>query len=149
MAITRSQFEQVLLRRTGKFLEAFELSMVADGTNGDLIDPIANALTRAGYSLVDYFAPTALELAAVTAADTPKVIDYAELRLLETLAASNTLVDIAVGPRKESLSQLQKVLESAIANKRSAILALYGNESGQWGAVELVAPDFDGSSEYA
>ena len=148
MAITRSQFESVLVRRAGKFLAEFGMSVVVDGTNVDLIDPIANALTRAGYSLVDYFAPTALELAAVTAADTPKVIDYAELRLLETLAASNTLVDIAVGPRKESLSQLQAVLKDAIAFKRSAILALYGNESGQWGAVELTAPSFNSGSEY-
>lgn len=148
MALTRGQFEQVLVRRAGRFLEAFELSTNVDGTNEDLIDPIAAALIRAGYSVSDYLVPTSVEIASVSAADTPKVLDYAELRLLETLAASNTLVDITIGPRKESLSQLQAVLTAAIANKRAAITQLYGTESGSWGAVELVAPGFDGVSEY-
>lgn len=136
------------MRRAGRFLEAFELSTNVDGTNEDLIDPIAAALIRAGYSVSDYLVPTSVEIASVSAADTPKVLDYAELRLLETLAASNTLVDITIGPRKESLSQLQAVLTAAIANKRAAITQLYGTESGSWGAVELVAPGFDGTSEY-
>lgn len=149
MALTRSQLEGVLVRRAGKFLEAFDLSTVVDGTNEDLIDPIAAAMIRAGYSLADYFAPTSAELASVAATDTPKVLDYAELRLLETLAASNTLVDITIGPRKESLSQLQAVLKDAVASKRASIAQLYGGDAGQWGAVEMVAPDFDAGSEYA
>jgi len=148
MALTRAQVEQVLVRRTGKFLAALGLSTDSDGANDDLTDPIAIALVQTGYSVSSIVDPTASEIAAVTSGDTLQFLDLAELRLLETLLSSNTLVDITVGPHSERLGQLQTALAALIKAKREAISVAYATADTSWGAVELIAPNFAGSTEY-
>lgn len=141
MALTRQQFERVLVKRAGAFLTQLGLSTDVDGTNEDLADPISVALSQADYAVDDITEPSAVEIAAVTSADTLKVLDLAELRLLETLLSSNTLVDITVGPHSERLGQLRDGLSAAIKAKRESIAIAYEASSGGWGTVTLTSPD--------
>ena len=57
----------------------------------------------------------------------PSLLDYAELRCLESaLSSALVLVDTSVGPRSESLGQMAARLEGRIATKREQVARDYG-----------------------
>lgn len=115
MAITRPNVEAVIVARCGALLIAAGLDgTTVDGTNASLNDPIGAALRKAGYTVSNIASVANADLAAVVVGDYDKVLDLAELRTLESILGNLDDVDIKLGPRSESLSQLAAMLEKRI-----------------------------------
>lgn len=128
MALTRANVETLLIRRVGALLAAVGLDgATVDGTNPDLNDPLGYALLTLGHSVTDLTAVADADLASVAATSFPSLLDYAELRCLESaLSSALVLVDTSVGPRSESLGQMAARLEGRIATKREQVARDYG-----------------------
>lgn len=131
--MNRANIESVLIGRCGQLLAAVGLdSATANGTNSDLNDPIWFALNRCGYGVTDISAVSDFDVSQVDDEDLAALLDIAELRVIETARNSATsLVDITIGPRRESLSQLSGQLEKTIASKRAQILLEHGSMFGR------------------
>lgn len=144
MPLTRAQVETILIRRTGRLLDAAELDgATVDGTNTDLNDPIGWAVRQCGGTVTAITAVTDADL--ITVSDSDKLLDFAELRALESAFQNYDAVDITAGPRTEKLGQLGMRLESAIARKRAEIEARYGTT----GAFSVVLTRTDGYADLA
>ena len=125
MAITRMQAEGILLARAGRKMALVDLDAATkDGNNPDLNEPLASALLGMGEVPADILAITDGDLA--DASDVAELLDRAELRLLETIAGNIDLVDVTIGPRHESLSQLAGQVENAISRLTEKIQKMYG-----------------------
>ena len=150
--MNRTDAEKVLIRRCGTALTAVGLDgATATGANPDLNDPIWFALDRLGYGVVSISAVADPDIEAVSTEDYAPFLDLAELRTLETtLNAATSLVDITVGPRRESLGQLSERLEKLIAAKRAVIYREYGDlfGAGQEGGTFSVGFQEDGKNVY-
>ena len=93
------------------------LDNVASGANADLVDPMGWALRQSDYSVATIGQVSSADLAGVAEADYDKVFDLAEYRALLNTRGNLTAVDIKVGPRSESYSQLGGRLEALIKSK--------------------------------
>lgn len=125
MTITREQIEKILVGRVKKRMAFVEMdSTTTNGTNADLNDPIATALIQMGVTPANISAITDSDLASVT--DVIQIADLAELRLLENIVGNLDVVDLAVGPRRESLNQMTENCEKAIARLTKKIQHQYG-----------------------
>lgn len=96
------------------------------GANADLNDPISWALAQMDTPPADITLVTDADLAGVSGEDVYELIDLAELRTLESVSGNLALVDVAVGPRRESLSQLANQVETQIARLQKKIQSMYG-----------------------
>lgn len=130
MSLTRSQFESVLVKRAGALMSEAGMETNMDGTNADLSDPMGYAVRQLGYTLADITTPATGDLTQVLDSEVDQLFDVAELRLLESILQGYTLVDITMGPRKESLGQLRDSLEKTVTRKRALVSALYGTGGG-------------------
>ena len=150
--MNRADAEKVLIRRCGTALTAVSLDgITATGANPDLNDPIWFALDKLGYGVVSISAVADPDVEAVTTEDYAVFLDLAELRTLETtLNAATSLVDITVGPRRESLGQLSERLEKLISAKRAVVYKEYGDlfGSGLQGGTFSVSFQEDGEGVY-
>lgn len=126
MPLTRANVEDIIIRRLGTLLNAVDLDgTTVDGSNADLNDPIGYAIRQCGQAVDDVATVGDADVARVS--DTDKLLDIAELRTLETAyAASVTLVNIALGPRREDLSHISDALDTLIGKKSTANQAAYG-----------------------
>ncbi len=116
MALTRAQFESILLARCGKQLTAASLDGVtANGSNPDLNDPLGFAIRQAGGSVADPSAVADADLSGFAASSYDKLFDLGEYRTLENISGNLDLVDIQEGPHKENLSQLAAQVEKRLA----------------------------------
>lgn len=140
MSLTRTQVEQMLIRRVGKLFADLELDGVTDsGTNDDLNDAIGYAVRQCGGTVADPTAVVDADLSAIT--ETDKLLDFAELRALKTaLTVARRLVTFQTGPRAEDLSDLAKGLAADVAMKQAEISESYGLGVGalEAGVVSLV-----------
>lgn len=148
----RGDAEVILVKRVGAAMTAVSLDGVTiAGTNPDLNDPLFSALKRLGYTVTDITSVSDADLAAVTDDEALMFLDLAELRLLETIVNQATsLVDISVGPRRESLSQLSDSLSKRHAKKEAQIYANYGDLFGmglEAGSFSVASIE-DGTNEY-
>lgn len=126
MAITRANVESVLLTRAKKRMVVVGMDAITkDGTNADLDDPIAKAARVCGLQLVS-LTVTDGDLATLDPADFDKLLDVAELRLLESIHNNFDMVDIKVGPRSENLSQMGGQIMKAIEYLTAKCLRDYG-----------------------
>lgn len=115
MALTRADFEAVLVKRCGAALAKVSLDgTTIDGTNADLADPIRTAVRAMGYVVADPIDPADADLADVPATRYEALFDLAELRALETVLANWTGVDEKFGQDSQANSQYGKQLESRI-----------------------------------
>ena len=114
MTTTRTQAETLLIKRVGPLLEAVDLdSETIQGDNKDLNGPIGWALRQLEISVSDPTSVSDTDMASLADADLDHFLDLAELRVMETvLNSALSLVDLAVGPRKESLSQMATSLQT-------------------------------------
>jgi hypothetical protein len=125
VTITRASVETILIQRAGAYLTAASMDGTSHaGTNESLNDSIGYALRKIGYSVADITLITDADLAGVSEVD--QLLDLAELRTLDNILGNLALVDITLGPRKESLSQLASALEKRIARLHSYIELEYG-----------------------
>lgn len=129
MPLTRIDAETILIRRCGaKMVAAGMDGVTIVGTNVDVIDPLVSALLAMGYSPASIAAVTNTDLAAVD--DINQILDRAELRLLQNIAGNLVMVDITVGPRRESLSQLSEWVEKQITRIEARNAKAYGDSLG-------------------
>lgn len=126
MSLTRRAVESILLRRIGKTFDAVGLDGQTVGGNSDLSDPIAWAIRQLGGSVADPVDVSDADVATAEGEGVDALLDYAELRALQTAVQACDLVDISVGPRRESLGQLRDGINTAIARKAKDIEAAYG-----------------------
>lgn len=128
MTITRAHAEQVLTRRLGAILTAAGLDGESGaGTNPDLNDPLGWALRQIGKSVAVITAVSDTDMTGVSTSEVDKFLDLAELRALETVSLSlSVYVDISIGPRRESLSQMNAGIERRIEAKKKQIAQDYG-----------------------
>ena len=128
MTLTRANAEAVLVKRIGALFANIGLDgTTVDGTNTDLNDPIAYALTYLGYGVTDYTSVTDADMSSLSTDNYNAFFDIAEMRCLETaLNVASNLVSITVGPRSEQLGQIADSLKTMIANKKKSIQDDYG-----------------------
>ena len=125
MALTRAQVELLLLKRAAKRMAFVEMDAVTcDGSNEDLAEPISTALQRMGIAPADITDPQDSDLTAVE--DVLQLLDLAEVRLLENIVGNFDMVDLSVGPRRESLGQMVKDMEATISRLNNKIRRDYG-----------------------
>jgi|DewCreStandDraft_4_1066084.scaffolds.fasta_scaffold78472_2 hypothetical protein len=124
MTVTRVAIETVLVSRTRKRMDFVGMSVVPDGHNADLNDPISTALQRMGITPADITQIQDSDLATVE--DVSQLLDLAELRLLENIYGNSDAVDIDALDRSEKYSQFTTALEKAIARKTEQINTTYG-----------------------
>jgi hypothetical protein len=118
--------ETLLLKRAAGRMQEAGMDYSTIPNNTDLVDPIVFALLCMDITPAD---PTSLsdsDLSGVANTDLSKLLDLAEMRLLENIVGNLALVDITVGPRKEALNQLVDQAEKAIARLSSRIEKMYG-----------------------
>ena len=153
MSLTRVTLDTILIARTGSLLTTVDKDgTTADGTNQDLVDPIRSALRLLGYTVASVASVADSDLASVSLDDEEALIDLAELKILDTIVypGATILVDISVGPRRESLSQFSKHISEMIERKTAAINDSYGAITGDAlsAGVFSVASLEDGDNVY-
>jgi hypothetical protein len=127
MSITRANVEAILIRRAGKKMTVAGLDgTTISGSNPDLNDPIGSAILDMGYNPSSIATITDTDVSLV-GNSISELLDRAELRLLRNIAGNLDLVDIAVGPRKESLSQLHDQIIKQIDKLADDINSKYGS----------------------
>jgi hypothetical protein len=99
-----------------------------DGTNPDVVDPVITAMIDMGYTLSDLSDVSDTDLSSIPDSRYNELVDRAELRLLQNIAGNQVCVDITVGPRKESLSQLSQYVEKQIDRVSERNKKLYGDD---------------------
>jgi len=153
MSLTRETLDVILIARTGALLTTVgKDGSTDDGSNTDLVDPIRAALKTLGYSVSDFTTVTDTDLAGVAADDEEALIDVAELKILDNVIypGAAALVDISVGPRRESLSQFSKHIESMLEKKVAAVNDAYGSlfgDSLEAGVISVASIE-DGENVY-
>lgn len=126
MAVTRAQVEAILVSRLGPLLTKAGMDTTTIGSNSDLNDPIGWALRQNSYTVTDISDVTDTDLASLVTDDIDKMLDFAELRTLESILGNLALVDVKVGSRAENLSQLAKQLETRIDKLTKKLEDTYG-----------------------
>jgi hypothetical protein len=126
VAVTRANVEAILVQRAGPLMTKAGMATTIVGTNANLNDPIGWGVRQAGGTVAVYSLVTDADLATVDSADTDKMLDFAELRLLKNILTNISLVDTQVGSRRESLSQLARQLENRIKTFTEELEDTYG-----------------------
>lgn len=131
MALTRANFEAVLIQRCGAALTRVGLDgSTASGANAVLADPIRVALRGLGYVVSDPVTPTDLDLAAVPSARYETLFDRGELRTLETVLSHATDVDEKYGEDEQKNSQFAAQISRRIKDLTERINRSRGPQGG-------------------
>jgi len=101
-------------------------STTVDGTNVNLNDPIGKTIRYLGYAVVSAVLVSDADVAQVTDAETDEYLDLVTIHTLEALLGHLDDVDIRVGPRTESLSQLAAQVERLLAKLSAKADKEYG-----------------------
>ena len=119
MPPTIAQIEQRLIRRIGSKLAAVGLDgSTVDGTNPDLVDPIAAGLASLGITAASVAVVVDADLVAVEACAVPQLLDVATLRGLETVLGNWTDPDQMADT--DNQQWLGKLYDSTEKNGRQA-----------------------------
>jgi len=126
MSITRAQAETELVSRQKERMEMVGMAVTVVGTNADLNGPLAYAARKMTLALASPVTVADSDLAALAYEDLDEFFDLAEYRLMLNIKGRFSLVDIKVGPRSESLSQLATALTADIEAKKVFLADNYG-----------------------
>jgi hypothetical protein len=126
VTITLEVVETLLLKRAAGRMQSAGMDYQTYPGNASLVEPLIFALLCMDLVPASMTALSDADFIGVADTDLPKLLDLAELRLLENVAGNLALVDVSVGPRKENLSQLLDQTEKAIARLSSKVQRLYG-----------------------
>lgn len=137
MVITRANVEMILVSRCKKRMEFVGFSVVTNGSNADLNDPIFSALQLMGITPANIANVADSDLTTVT--DFVKLCDLAEVRLLENILGNSDKVTLQAASGTEHFSDANDALEKLIARKQAYIQKKYGVGMGslQSGKVSL------------
>ena len=128
-ALTRARIEDAILKRCDAMMTAVGMNAVTrDGTNSDLDDPIRFALNDLGWTVADPLTPADIDLLPVTGVYVDRVLDGAELRVLETCWTKWVYVTVKGGDEQQNLSDLADRLASRIEQLTLKIERPYGLE---------------------
>jgi len=123
---TRANLEAILVKRAGGIMAVTSMAVTTAGSNADLNDPIAYALRKSGYTVSNLVLVADADVSDVTDGDLDMVLDYAELRTLETVSTNLAqFVDVTDGPISEKMSQYAASLDKRIAKLSDKITILY------------------------
>lgn len=136
MAITRAQVEASVVGRLRGKMALVGFAVTTTGSNADLNDPIAVALRKMGKPASNPVGDG--DLSSLSGVELDELLDRAELRTLQNIAGNLTLVDVSVGPRRESLGQLGGQIEKQIESLSRFIEREFGP-----GAQELAGGIID------
>jgi len=126
MTMTRANVEFLLVARASPLLEIAGMAITVAGSNANLNDPIAHAVRQLGHTVTNAVLVADADVAAVTVAETDEFLGYATLYTLEAILGNLDDVDLRVGPRSESFSQLAGQVERRIARLRTSLEREYG-----------------------
>ena len=126
MSITRAQAETELVSRQKERMELIGMAVTVVGTNADLNGPLSYAARKMGLALASPVTVATADLAALADEDLDEYFDLAEYRLMLNIKGRFSLVDVKVGPRSESLSQLATALAADIEAKKAFLADNYG-----------------------
>jgi hypothetical protein len=135
MALTRAQVESVLVSRCKKRMEFVEFSIITNGGNADLNDPISTALQLMGITPVNIALIVDGDLTTVT--DITKLCDLAEVRLLENILGNSDKVTLQAASGTEHFSNFNEALEKIIARKQKELQFKYGIGLGSLSSGKL------------
>ena len=109
------------------------------GSNVDLNDPIGNALLGMGIAPASIVLVTDADLSGISNDDLEQFFDRAQYRLLKNIAGNLDVVDIQVGPRRESLSQIHEQIQKEIETLELSLAKQYGVGLGSMstGTIQL------------
>jgi hypothetical protein len=126
--LTRAKLERVLLRRCGTLLSAVGLDgTTRSGANPDLDDPIAAGLLSLALAPLDPTEPADADLAGVTGATLPQLLDVAELRCLESVLGHWDQPDQQAGMDNQGLGRLRVSVEARAGRLEDRLRRLYGH----------------------
>jgi len=127
MTLTRANAEVVLLKRTSNYMDAADMDATTeDGTNVDLNDPIGYAIRICGGTVSSITLVVDDDVATVDGDDVDKLLDVAELRILESFLSQYDKFGLKVGPRSEYQSQLAERLEPKVKRMQKRLDTMYG-----------------------
>lgn len=126
MPITRAEVEQVLVSRAKKRMEFVGMDVTNTGVNPDLADPIATALLLMGITPASFINPADADLTTIAVTDVPKLLDLAEVRLLENILGNMDKVTLTAASGTEQFGQFATDLEKIIARKQATAQKQYG-----------------------
>jgi len=140
MTLTRANAEVILIKRSGKKMTFAGLDgTTVSGSNVDLNDPIGNALLGMGIAPASIVLVTDADLSGISNDDLEQFFDRAQYRLLKNIAGNLDVVDIQVGPRRESLSQIHEQIQKEIETLELSLAKQYGVGLGSMstGTIQL------------
>jgi hypothetical protein len=131
MAITVASIEAYLVGRNGGQLGACwsEVGLDAstiDGTNPDLLGPLAKAARDCGLSMVDFSVLQNADLDSIQSVQYEKLLDMAEYRCLEKVLNNCVDVDQSVAGFSYSFNQFRMGVKERLAEKLAYVKATYG-----------------------
>lgn len=130
-ALTRAPVEGVLIRRAGTILRAVGLDgTTQNGTNADLNDPIRRALRTLGCDSADPINVVDADLAPVTGWQVEKLLDAAELRLLESIWGNWAEVSQRISQGENEFQQLADRIQTRIECLEERLRKPYGPNVG-------------------
>lgn len=123
MALQRYSLDTVLLRRCAPLMERAGMDITTVGGNPDLDDPIAWALRVLGFSTANVETVSDADLSTVGVAYWDAILDLAEVRCLESVAANLSKVSTRVGNLQQQHGELApRVQKLADTRRRNAAI---------------------------
>ena len=138
MALTRANVEAILVQRCGAYMEAAGYVVTIVGSNANLNDPIGYAIRMCDGTVGDYVLVTDADLLTIDADDYDKLLDIAEIRVLDSISTNLDDVDIVVGPRSEKLNQLAQNLQAILDRKAKRVEKVHGLDAPLVGTGAIV-----------
>jgi hypothetical protein len=124
--VNRPQLETIIVRRCGSLVAQAGFTLTPLATSDDLSDPIDWALRQLGVTPADPTNPSSAEVAQIAASNTDRLLDYTELRALESAATRYVGVDVTSSGESRSDNQIRQALITAVRDKRALIERTYG-----------------------
>jgi hypothetical protein len=134
--LTRAQLEKKLVGRTKGYLEVAKLSIVDNGTNTDLDDPINEAITDSGGTVIN-MSPTDEEIATVPDENQNEFVDRAEVRLLKTIFSQVTQTSFTIEGISIQKSDLIRDMRLYVALRDRQVTEQYGRPGNGFFASRL------------
>jgi hypothetical protein len=148
VAITRTQAEQILLRRVGGLLEQAGLDYQSnDGTNADLNDPIASAVMSLGYTVSDISNVASSDLSSLDASENLAFLDLAEYRALESINGHIIGMKISVGPITEDYGDLIEQIDERLKRLKTKIESEHSVGFGSTLEIGVIDMNFQARSD--
>ena len=138
MTLTRANIESILVQRCGAYMTAAGMVVTVAGSNVNLNDPIGYAVRMCDGTVTDYVTVADADVVTVDSTDYDKLLDIAELRLLDSISTNLDDVDLTVGPRSEKLNQLALNLQAIMERKSKRVEKSYGIDAPLVGTGAIV-----------